>query len=63
VQGRGDGMHHTTFIVDDLPSEVARMRDAGYEVVGEDVSGPAWLEAFWGPAPPTAPSSSWPGPR
>jgi methylmalonyl-CoA/ethylmalonyl-CoA epimerase len=45
----GEGMHHVTFIVDDLPAEIARMRQAGYDVVGEDDSDPAWHEAFLSP--------------
>lgn len=46
---RGEGMHHMTFIVDDLAAEVARFRREGYAVVDEDLSDPRWQEAFLSP--------------
>ncbi len=49
LERRGEGVHHMTFVVDDLAAEVARFRETGYEVVGEDHSDPSWREAFLSP--------------
>lgn len=46
---RGEGMHHMTFIVDDLEAEIARFKGGGYAVVDEDRSDPRWEEAFLSP--------------
>jgi methylmalonyl-CoA epimerase len=46
---RGEGMHHMTFIVDDLQTEIARFKGKGYAVVDEDRSDPRWEEAFLSP--------------
>ncbi len=46
---RGEGVHHVTFLVDDLPACVAEARQAGARVVGEDYSRPSWQEAFISP--------------
>ncbi len=46
---RGEGMHHMTFVVDDLPTEVGRFRDAGHRVVDESYANPEWQEAFVSP--------------
>jgi methylmalonyl-CoA/ethylmalonyl-CoA epimerase len=43
---RGEGMHHVTFKVQDLPRWAARLRAAGYRVVGEDYEQPEWRELF-----------------
>lgn len=42
----GPGPHHITFTVPDLRSAVARARDAGATVVGEDYDHEPWTEAF-----------------
>ncbi len=42
----GEGVHHLTFVVDDLRQEVARLRAAGQRVYGENYSNPHWMEAF-----------------
>ena len=42
----GEGMHHITFVVDDLQTEVVRLRGKGQQVFGEDYSDPHWMEAF-----------------
>jgi methylmalonyl-CoA/ethylmalonyl-CoA epimerase len=45
----GEGIHHITFLVDDLAASIAEARAAGLRVVGEDFSDPAWQEAFISP--------------
>ncbi len=45
----GEGMHHMTFVVDDLPAEVARFQAAGHRIVDESFSDPQWQEAFVSP--------------
>ena len=42
---RGPGFHHVTFKVPDLQRATKRASDAGYEVVGVDLSDPTWKEA------------------
>jgi methylmalonyl-CoA/ethylmalonyl-CoA epimerase len=43
---RGEGLHHITFKVLDLPQWAARLRAAGYRVVGENYDNPEWREIF-----------------
>ena len=43
---RGEGLHHITFKVADLPAWAARFRAAGYQVVGENYDNPGWREIF-----------------
>jgi methylmalonyl-CoA/ethylmalonyl-CoA epimerase len=43
---RGEGVHHRTFIVDDLMRSVERARAAGLRIVDEDYHEPRWREAF-----------------
>jgi glyoxalase/bleomycin resistance protein/dioxygenase superfamily protein len=45
----GEGVHHLTFVVDDLRSEVDRLRSGGQRVFGENYSDPHWMEAFISP--------------
>jgi methylmalonyl-CoA/ethylmalonyl-CoA epimerase len=45
----GEGVHHITFIVEDLAASVAEARAAGLRVVGEDRSRSRWQEAFISP--------------
>jgi methylmalonyl-CoA epimerase len=49
LANRGEGVHHLTFMVDDLPAAVAEARAAGLRVVGEDYADPTWQEAFISP--------------
>lgn len=49
LRTRGEGVHHMTFLVDDLAASVAEARAAGVRVVGEDYGNPAWQEAFISP--------------
>lgn len=42
----GEGPHHLTFTVPDLRAAVARVRDLGLAVVGEQYDDPGWQEAF-----------------
>ncbi|MCA1226269.1 VOC family protein [Saccharopolyspora sp. 6M] len=48
---RGEGPHHLTFSVPDLRAAVARVRELGAEVVGEDYGHAPWREAFLPPGP------------
>lgn len=43
---RGEGLHHVTFKVQDLPRWAERFRAAGYRVVGESYDNPEWREIF-----------------
>ena len=49
LASRGEGVHHITFMVDDLATCVAEARAAGLRIVGEDYRDPAWQEAFISP--------------
>ena len=43
------GLHHLTFRVDDLAAAVARARENGFDVIGENHDDPDWREAFLHP--------------
>src|SRR5680860_496722 len=45
----GEGPHHLTFKVPDLAAALDRVRTAGFQPVGVDVSDPDWKEAFLHP--------------
>jgi methylmalonyl-CoA/ethylmalonyl-CoA epimerase len=49
LDGRGEGVHHITFVVRDLRQAVERARAAGLRVVDEDYRDPHWQEAFISP--------------
>ncbi len=49
LANRGEGVHHVTFLVEDLAASVAEAKAAGLRVVGEDYADPAWQEAFISP--------------
>lgn len=49
LESRGEGMHHITFITDDLQADVKSFRERGYRVVDEDSSWAHWQEAFLHP--------------
>jgi methylmalonyl-CoA/ethylmalonyl-CoA epimerase len=46
---RGEGVHHITFLVEDLKAAVEEARAAGLRIVDEDYSQPSWREAFISP--------------
>jgi methylmalonyl-CoA/ethylmalonyl-CoA epimerase len=46
LQRRGEGVHHVTLRVDDLPSHVQRLRAAGVELTMVNLEDPSWREAF-----------------
>ncbi|MCC7371108.1 MAG: VOC family protein [Chloroflexi bacterium] len=46
---RGEGVHHITFLVNDLRAAVAEARAAGVRVVDENYDNPRWFEAFISP--------------
>jgi methylmalonyl-CoA/ethylmalonyl-CoA epimerase len=43
---RGEGVHHMTFTVSDLPAQVERMQAGGVELIMVNVEDPHWREAF-----------------
>jgi methylmalonyl-CoA/ethylmalonyl-CoA epimerase len=43
---RGEGVHHMTLRVSDLPAQVERLRAAGVELLMVDLEDPSWREAF-----------------
>ncbi|GGJ35293.1 hypothetical protein GCM10010121_053150 [Streptomyces brasiliensis] len=47
---RGEGMHHVTFVVDDLGTTVDVLPVAGYPLTGTDLSNPVWRETFVRPS-------------
>lgn len=49
LEKRGEGMHHMTFIVSDLRTEVHRFKQAGFRIADEDYSDGHWMEAFISP--------------
>ena len=49
LEKRGEGLHHLTYITDDIHKEVERFRGSGYRVVDEDYSWEPWQEAFLHP--------------
>jgi methylmalonyl-CoA/ethylmalonyl-CoA epimerase len=46
LERHGEGVHHLTFLTDDLHAEVDRLRALGERVLDEDYSNPHWREAF-----------------
>jgi catechol 2,3-dioxygenase-like lactoylglutathione lyase family enzyme len=46
LRRRGEGVHHVTFVSDNLQAEVARLRGLGVRILDEDYSNPRWREAF-----------------
>ena len=46
---RGEGVHHMTFLVEDLAAAVAEVRASGARVVDEKYDNPRWQEAFISP--------------
>ena len=49
LERRGEGVHHITFLVEDLRAAVAEARAAGMRVVDENHSNSSWREAFISP--------------
>jgi catechol 2,3-dioxygenase-like lactoylglutathione lyase family enzyme len=45
----GEGLHHLTFVVDDLRAEVQRLRAGGQRIFAENYADPHWMEAFLSP--------------
>jgi len=46
---RGEGLHHVTFYVRDLASEITKLTAAGYEPVDVNLAHEQWKEAFLHP--------------
>lgn len=46
---RGPGLHHITFLVDDLPATIDAWSEAGVRAVGTNLSSPHWQETFLRP--------------
>ena len=49
LERRGEGVHHITFLVDDLQAAVEEAKAAGVRIVDEDYERPEWREAFISP--------------
>ena len=49
LASRGAGPHHFNFLVTDIESTLARVRAAGIEPVGVNLTNPGWKEAFLHP--------------
>jgi methylmalonyl-CoA epimerase len=45
----GEGVHHLTFLVDDLVATVDRLEAAGHRVVDMDIGSDTWREAYVSP--------------
>lgn len=46
LRDHGEGPHHLTFKVHDIAAAVARARELGFDVVGENTAHQGWREAF-----------------
>ena len=46
LERRGEGVHHLTLRVSDLPAQVERLRSAGVELLMVNLEDPSWREAF-----------------
>lgn len=46
---RGEGLHHLTFLVEDVRAAVGAAAARGYRVVGQNYDDPTWQEAFISP--------------
>jgi catechol 2,3-dioxygenase-like lactoylglutathione lyase family enzyme len=46
LDANGEGPHHLTFKTDDIEREIERVREAGYNPVGINISMPFWKEMF-----------------
>jgi methylmalonyl-CoA/ethylmalonyl-CoA epimerase len=46
---RGEGVHHITFLVEDLKASIAEAQAAGVRVVDENHDNPDWREVFISP--------------
>lgn len=46
LEARGEGMHHITAVVADLPRAITALTEHGIEVTGTDLSNPIWCETF-----------------
>ncbi len=49
LERHGEGLHHVTFLTDDIRAEAGRLAEAGYRIVDEDYSWTHWQEAFLHP--------------
>jgi methylmalonyl-CoA epimerase len=50
LERRGEGLHHVTFLTDDIEAAIKHVESSGYEVVDVDRSNPHWQEAFLRPS-------------
>jgi methylmalonyl-CoA/ethylmalonyl-CoA epimerase len=46
LEKRGEGVHHMTFTVKDLPAQVERIRTGGIELIQVNLEDEHWREAF-----------------
>ena len=50
LDARGEGLHHLTYLTDDLRASAAHVGDLGYELVDADLEHPHWKQAFVRPS-------------
>ncbi len=49
LERRGEGVHHITFMVQNIEELVRHLKAAGYRIVSENYQNPEWKEAFISP--------------
>jgi methylmalonyl-CoA epimerase len=49
IERRGEGVHHLTVLVDDIPASASRLSDLGFSIVGVSEDSPVWHEAYVSP--------------
>jgi methylmalonyl-CoA/ethylmalonyl-CoA epimerase len=49
LETRGEGVHHVTLFTEDVVGLDGRIRDAGLQTVGLDVTDPVWSEVYVSP--------------
>lgn len=49
IDKRGEGFHHVTLVVDDLPETMHAVEAAGLGLTGTDLTNPIWQETFLRP--------------
>jgi methylmalonyl-CoA/ethylmalonyl-CoA epimerase len=49
IERRGEGVHHLTLLVADIPESVSHLRGLGFAVVGVSEESPVWHEAYVSP--------------
>jgi methylmalonyl-CoA/ethylmalonyl-CoA epimerase len=50
LESRGEGLHHITFMTDDIEAAIALLEERGFELVDVNLEDPSWKEAFLRPS-------------